>query len=618
MADAAEQLGQRPGRAGPPWPASARVGERGLEVGGVAAVDLARRYGTPLLVVDEDELRSRCRAVASAFPRALFAVKAFTAHAVIAIALEEGLDLLAASGGEVEACLRAGAPGGRISLHGNNKSDDELRLAARAALASVVLDNVGEAERLDRIAGEEGAEQAVLLRVIPGVEADTHEAIATGHEDSKFGIPLGEALEAARRVGSLPRLRLAGLHAHVGSQIAEAGTYVEAVIALAGLAARLRDEAGVRVPLVDVGGGFGITYTDERPPSLDDLARAVLEAARSSFEERGLDPPVVAAEPGRWVVGPTAVTLYRVGSRKTIGGRTLLAVDGGMSDNVRPMLYDARYTVALASAARVEPAAVFTIVGRHCESGDVLAEDVSLPSGISAGDVLAFAATGAYTYSMASTYNRVGRPAVVAARRGRATLWLRREDAGDLDRLETGAHRRPPEAEPPPGVLVRPARPGDARSFLAFWRTVVAEGRYVRTEDVRHGARFYRARFRRAWTDRQAQVVAVEGSRVIGHASVSREDHPVTSHVATLGIAVAPDRRDRGIGSALMAVAFRWARETGIEKVILSVYPHNAAAIALYRKFGFVDEGRLARHSRKSYGYEDEILMAAWVGEDRS
>jgi RimJ/RimL family protein N-acetyltransferase len=257
-----------------------------------------------------------------------------------------------------------------------------------------------------------------------------------------------------------------------------------------------------------------------------------------------------------------------------------------------------------------------TVVGKHCEPGDVLAEGIELPSDVAFGSVLAFAATGAYTYSMASNYNRVGRPAVVAVRLGGTECWLRREDASDMDRLEGAVMRGDPIVRPPEGVRVRQAHPSDARSFVEMWREVVAEQRYVRSEEARRPARFYRRRFRQSWTDRDAQIVAVEGSRIVGHVSVQRESHPVARHVATLGIAVAADRRGGGVGSALLAEALRWAREVGVEKIVLSVYPHNTAAIALYRKFGFIEEGRLVRQSRKSYGYEDEILMARWLGRD--
>jgi RimJ/RimL family protein N-acetyltransferase len=322
-------------------------------------------------------------------------------------------------------------------------------------------------------------------------------------------------------------------------------------------------------------------------------------------------------------VANAGVTLYRVISAKTVAdGRRLLAVDGGMSDNLRPALYDAAYTVASASAPGTPSTGsaaeeVFTVVGRHCETGDTLAEHVRLPASSGPGDLLAFAATGAYTYPLASTYNRIGRPAVVAVSDGSVTPWLRREDAADLDRLEIGAARSPVVAPAIDGVTVRPAHARDARSYLEFWLAIVDEGRHVRTERVSGTARTYRRRFRRPWNDREAQIVAVSPTgRIVGHLYIQREAHPVTRHVASLGMAVSAGMRERGIGTALMAEALRWARSVGVDKVVLSVYPGNVGAIALYRKFGFLDEGRLARHSRKSYGDEDEILMAAWLGDD--
>ncbi len=599
---------------GNPWPSSATFGPRGLEIAGVTAQDLAARYGTPLVIVDEDDLRARCRTAVASFPRVMYAVKAFTAHAVIRIAAEEGLGLLASTGGEVEACLRAGVPASRIALHGNNKSDEELRLAALGGVGIVTIDQAAEVPRAALAAREAGRVQDVLVRVIPGVEADTHEAIATGHAESKFGVPLAQVLDVVGAVAATPGLRLAGLHAHIGSQILDMAPYLQEVETMVELAARVFRELGVAVEVLDLGGGFGIAYTEERPVALPELAALVLARVRDACERGAIPVPTVVAEPGRSVVGPAAVTIYRAGSRKEVGGATLVAVDGGMSDNIRPMLYDARYAVALASPPPPGAEVPVTVVGRHCESGDVLAEDVSLPAGLGPGDLLAFAATGAYTYSMASNYNRVGRPAVVAVRDGASELWLRREDASDLDRLEAGVLAREPDAPVPDGVVIRPARPRDARSFLDFWRAIVAEGRFVRSEEVRHPARVYRSRFRRSFTDREAQILAVEGDRVVGHVYAQREDHPVTRHVATLGLAVAADRRGAGIGSALMAEAIRWGRSVGVQKLILSVYPHNAAAIALYRKFGFVDEGRLARHSRRSSGYEDEMLMSRWLG----
>jgi diaminopimelate decarboxylase len=603
------------GPAAGPWPAAASFGAEGLTIGGLAAEELAARFGTPLVVIDVDDVRTRMRVAGRAFPRVAYAVKAFTAHPMIRLALEEGLELLCASGGELEACLRAGAPGARLLLHGNAKTDPELELAVAAGVGLVIADGPLELERLDAVARAMGRVQPVLLRVIPEVEVDTHEAIATGHELSKFGTPLAGATEAAVHAAALPGIRLKGFHAHAGSQVLDVVPYLRVLDTLLDLSADVERAAGLRAEVLDVGGGFGVTYVDEPPLGL----AAVADAMRARLHERvraeRSPAPTLLVEPGRALVANAGCTLYRVVGRKRVGGRTLVAVDGGMSDNLRPMLYDARFTAASATPGR--PVERATLVGRHCESGDVLVADAALPAATDVGDLVALAATGAYAYSLASAYNRIGRPAVVAVDRGAVTPWLRREDPADLDRLEVGAARVGAEAtEPPPGVEVRPARPRDARSFAAMWRDVVAEGRWVRTERADRSIGSYRRRFRRSWSSEGAELVAVEDGRVIGQLGVSRERHPATRHVATLGMAVAADRRGLGVGSALLAAAIRWATAVGVRRLVLSVYPSNASAIALYRKFGFVEEGRLSRQSRKAYGYEDEILMARWVGED--
>jgi diaminopimelate decarboxylase len=601
-----------------PWPVNASFEADGMWIAGQSAVLLAERFATPLLVFDQADLTARMRAARLAFPKTFYAVKAFTSHAMLRLAVDEGLDLLAASGGEVEACVRAGAPPARIAFHGRNKSDDELELAVRARVGLMIADGSDELRRLDAVAGAADVVQPFLLRVNPGLRVDTHESIATGHESTAFGVPANAVPETIATAVSFPHLRFLGLHAHIGSQVLTAEPFLRELDVLVALTARLREQHGIGVDMLDMGGGFGITYTDEATPSVSEMGAAAERRLRVPCGERGLPVPTLAAEPGRSIVGNAGVTLYRVGDRRTLGdGRTVVAVDGGMSDNIRPMLYDARYTVALASRPGGSSTESVTIVGRHCESGDVLADGVTLPSDVERGDLLAFAATGAYTYSLASTYNRVGRPAVVAIREGQTSVWNRREEAGDLDRLEAPAPRAVPAEDPPSGITLRPAQPEDARSFLSFWKAIVGEGGYVRSEEVETPARVYRARFRRSWTDREAQVVALDGDRVVGHVYIQREAHPVTRHVATIGIAVSADRRGLGIGRALMAEAFRWAGSVGVEKVMLSVYPHNHAAIALYRRFGFVEEGRLVGHSRKSTGYEDEILMSAWVEEGR-
>lgn len=612
--------GAEPGVVGP-WPANAVFDRLGLSVAGVPAVELAGRYGTPLLVVDEEHLRSRARAFARLFPHPMYAVKAFTSHRAIRLVLDEGLDLLAATDGELEACLRAGAPASRVVLHGNAKSDAELRLAVTERVRLVNVDNAWELERLDRIAGEEGVVQPILLRVLPEVGAGAHRSIRTGEAGSKFGIPIPEMPEVVATALALANVEPVGIHAHVGSQVLDVEPYLAEIDVLLDLLVLLRDRTGFEADVLDLGGGFGVAYTDEEPMRLDEVAPALLARVREGAAARGLRVPHTLVEPGRSVVGQAMLTLYRVGTVKPAADGLIVAVDGGMSDNVRPMLYGSRYRVALAGPPRAGVPTRVRVVGRHCESGDVLATGVELPSEPRPGDLLAFAATGAYTYSMASNYNRVGRPAVVGVVGGEASVWLRREEHADLDRLEpANVVRRP--ARPPDGVRVRAARPGDARAFLALFRDVAAEGRFIRTEDVTRTVRQTRAWLRRSTGARQLFLVAEEdavpgGPRLVGWLSISRESHPIVRHVATLGMAVAADRRGRGIGAALLEEALRWARAHGVDKVELSVYPDNRRAIALYRRFGFVEEGRLRGHSRKSSGDLDEILMGVWLGEER-
>jgi RimJ/RimL family protein N-acetyltransferase len=274
--------------------------------------------------------------------------------------------------------------------------------------------------------------------------------------------------------------------------------------------------------------------------------------------------------------------------------------------------------VAFAGPSRSPSPTVVDVVGRHCESGDVLALEVKLPHEPRSGDLIAFAATGAYTYSMASTYNRVGRPAVVAVRDGSAVPWLRREDGADLDRLEAAPPpTEGPDAAPLEGVAIRPARPRDARSFLEAYRSVADERRFIQTERVGRSTRYYRRRFRRSVDERAAHLLALDGDRVVGSLSIRRDEHPATHHVATLGMFVLAGHRRRGIGRALMREALAWAERVGVERLELTVYPGNRAAIALYRAFGFREEGRLVRHAKKSYGYEDEVLMALLLDRGR-
>ena len=389
----------------------------------MSAAELAARFDTPLMVFDEQDLRERMRAVRALFPRVAYAVKAMTCAAVIRIGLEEDLDLLCASGGEVLACLRAGAPPGRLLLHGNAKSDEELTLAVRERIGWVIVDDAEELERLDGLARAAGIVQPILLRVIPEVSVDTHAAIATGQAASKFGTPLAEAPAVARRAAELGGLRLDGLQAHVGSQVLEVGSFVAAARALRDVAAAGGDRAG------------GLGHRRRLRRHLRRGGAAGHRGGRHGGAAPSWARATLQVEPGRALVANPGLTLYRVLARKRAGGRTLLAVDGGMSDNLRPALYDAQHEVRSAAPTSAATETV-TVVGRHCESGDVLAPAATLPIELARGDVVAMAATGAYAYPLASIYNRFGRPAVVGVRDGQATPWIRREEPDDMDRLD--------------------------------------------------------------------------------------------------------------------------------------------------------------------------------------
>jgi diaminopimelate decarboxylase len=409
------------------FPSSASVEKGELQLGGVAAAALVERFGTPLVVYCEQTLRECARLFRRAAPDAfvVYGTKAFANVAVLRLLAEEGLGADVSSLGELEFAQRAGLGGDRIVFHGNNKSDEELHAAAELD-ALVVLDSLEEPRR----AADAGV-QRVLVRVTPGVDAQTHEAIRTGHHGSKFGLDTDDALEAIRRAREAG-LEVEGLHVHVGSQLADATAHLLAVELLAGFAARCRDELGWTPAVVDVGGGFGVRQVlEEEEPPLQALVGAVVRAVGRDWEARGLPTPRLILEPGRALVGSAGVSLYRVGTLKQTGGRSYVAIDGGMSDNPRPQLYRARYTALLANRADEEPESEFTLAGKHCESGDVLIERVQLPRP-RRGDLVAVPATGAYTLAMSSNYNGLPRPAAVLVGGGQAQPILRRETLADL------------------------------------------------------------------------------------------------------------------------------------------------------------------------------------------
>ncbi|OKK06525.1 diaminopimelate decarboxylase [Streptomyces sp. CB03234] len=416
-----------------------------VQVGGIPVTRLAEEFGTPAYFVDETDFRARCRAWADAFGKdadVFYAGKAFLSRAVVRWLKEEGLNLDVCSGGELTTALDAGMPAERIAFHGNNKSAEEIERAVRTGVGRIVLDSFQEIVRVAHIAQSLGKRQKVQIRVTVGVEAHTHEFIATAHEDQKFGIALagGEAAEAVRRALKLDGLELIGIHSHIGSQIFDTSGFEVAAHRVVGLLKEVRDEHGVELPEIDLGGGLGIAYTsDDDPREPHEIAKALNEIVTRECEAAGLRTPRISVEPGRAIVGPTAFTLYEVGTVKPLAGlRTYVSVDGGMSDNIRTALYDAEYSVALVSRTSDAEPMLSRVVGKHCESGDIVVKDAFLPADIAPGDLIAVPATGAYCRSMASNYNHVLRPPVVAVRDGEARVIVRRETEEDLLRLDVG------------------------------------------------------------------------------------------------------------------------------------------------------------------------------------
>ena len=402
-----------------------------LSVGGVDLLQIAEEMGTPVFVYDEDHLRSRCREAVEGFEGGVaYATKAFLCKAMAELVIEEKMALDVSTGGEMAVALAGGAKGENLVCHGNNKSTDELVAALGAGVSRIVVDSFDEIDRLRVLgaAGLKGARRArLLLRVTPGIEAHTHEYVKTGQEDTKFGFSLasGAAAQAVEALSGLPDFDLVGVHAHIGSQIFEVSAFVEAIAALVPF---VREN---RFSECCIGGGLGVAYIEgEVAPSITEWARAVREAAKQA----GLDPKVrLTAEPGRAIVAGAAVTLYRVGTIKQLPGlRCYVAVDGGMSDNPRPVLYGSGYEAFLPRAPLAPRPFAARVVGKHCESGDVLVDDARLPSDLVVGDVLATPVTGAYGFAMSSNYNRVLRPPVVFVRGGRYRVVVRRETVADL------------------------------------------------------------------------------------------------------------------------------------------------------------------------------------------
>ncbi|MEU5153342.1 diaminopimelate decarboxylase [Glycomyces sp. NPDC021274] len=419
-----------------------------LHIGGLSVEALAAEFGTPAYIFDEDDFRARCRAWTEAFQGAdvFYASKAFCSKAVLRAAAEEGLFVDVCTAGELAVALAAGLDPARLGLHGNNKSPAELRQAVEVGVGRIVADSFTEIERLEAIAAELGKRPNVMVRVNVGVEAHTHEFIATAHEDQKFGFSLagGAAYDAARRVIQAEHLELLGLHSHIGSQIFDTAAFEISAARVARLHAKLQADFSVQIPEMDLGGGFGMAYTsqdDPQPPA--DIAASLRKIVDEECTAAGIDVPRLSIEPGRSLIGPTMFTLYQVGTVKpvTLAGsaaRLYVSVDGGISDNIRTALYDATYSATLASRSSDATPALARVVGKHCEAGDIVVKDEFLPADVAPGDLIAVPGTGAYCRSMGSNYNHVPRPPVVAVRNGEARVILARETVDDLLRLDVG------------------------------------------------------------------------------------------------------------------------------------------------------------------------------------
>ena len=441
------------------WPDTLTRTKKGeLSIGGLKSSEIVERFGTPILVLDERHVRERAERTRRAFEaaaarhggsaRVYYAGKAFLTSEVARWMLQAGLHIDVCSRGELETALAAVAPADSIGFHGNNKSVAELERAIGVGLGTIIVDSAIEIERISAIAERLGTSQRVLVRVRSGVHADTHDFLATAHEDQKFGFSLEEAELAVARIRELPSVEFVGLHCHIGSQIFGVEGFRESASRVLELHERLLE--GGPVPLLNLGGGFGIAYTRaDTPAQIEDLADGIVDAVAGECAVRGIDLPILAFEPGRSIIGSAGITLYEIGTTKPVaveteGGsaeRLYVSVDGGMSDNVRPALYGAQYSARIASRTSDADPALVRIVGMHCESGDVVVDNEYLPGDVVPGDLVAVASTGAYSAAMASNYNHVPRPAVVAVRDGEARVILRGETIDDLLARDPGIAR---------------------------------------------------------------------------------------------------------------------------------------------------------------------------------
>lgn len=416
--------------------------ENHLVIGQHDTVELAKKFGTPLYVLDEDLMRDNCRAYKNAIDTyydghglVLFASKALCTMYTGRLVAEEGLGADVVSGGELYTLYKAGFPMEKVFFHGNNKTPDEIELALNCGVGHIVVDNKYELELLNRIANEKNVNQRILFRIKPGIDAHTHDFVKTGQIDSKFGVALenGEAYEIHKLALSMSNIQIDGVHCHIGSQIFDVEPFCEAAKVMIGFIADLYDKLGIKVNILNLGGGFGIKYTaTDDPIAPSEYIHKVTNVVKELAQEKGIDLPFLVFEPGRSIVASAGITLYTVGCVKEIENvRTYVSIDGGMCDNPRYILYGSKYTAVLANNASAEPVAPITIAGKCCESGDLIQEHVMMPQ-IHVGDTLAVLATGAYNYSMSSNYNRIPRPPIVAVSGNEAKIIVKRETYDDL------------------------------------------------------------------------------------------------------------------------------------------------------------------------------------------
>jgi diaminopimelate decarboxylase len=437
------------------WPASAtRNSEGEISIGEITVTELAKQYGTPLYVFDEADVRKRARDYVAAFTvsdietSVHYAGKAFITTKIAQWVNQEGLGIDVASSGELEVALRAGIDPNQIVMHGNNKSVSDLERAVEVGVGRIVIDSLIEIERLNAIAAKAGIVQQVLLRLTVGVEAHTHEAIATAHEDQKFGLSVasGMAMAAVDNVLDCDALSLAGLHSHIGSQIFDATGFELATHRVVDFAVQIKERHGISVSEIDVGGGMGIAYVEgDDPLDVNTMAQSILDIVRTECARVKISVPKISVEPGRAIIGNPGITLYEVGTVKPVEldsgiSRHYISVDGGMSDNIRTALYDAQYTAVIANRTSTAKLVTSRVVGKHCESGDIVVRDIELPADTRPGDLIVVAATGAYCRSMSSNYNHMPRPAVVSVSAGASQVLLRRETIEDLLALDAGVN----------------------------------------------------------------------------------------------------------------------------------------------------------------------------------